>query len=139
MAQAVAAEAEIPPRFYTNLRKRIYKNVSDMNANGLGCWEWGGPKKTGANCGSVHLRLGMDRTTVNAPRASFIAFNEKFVLGDDISHCCHHSSCVNPSHLSHETHDINMAREQCRKPKQCSGHTNAHGEALKHCLFVEQQ
>ena len=77
---AAAAEAEISPKFYEKLRKRIVKNVSDVNANGLDCWEWCGPMKTGANYGTVHLRISTDRRNVNAHRASFIAYNSKSLL-----------------------------------------------------------
>ena len=58
---------------------------------------------------------------VNAHRASYIAFNEIFVLPLDISHCCHESSCVNPNHLSHEPHDINIERERERERERDVG------------------
>jgi hypothetical protein len=52
---------------------------------------------------------------VNAHRAAYVAFSNRYVLPYDISHCCHQSICVNPTHLSHEPHYIKMDRERCRK------------------------
>ena len=67
---------------------------------------------------------------VNAHRASYIAFNEKFLLPLDISHCCHEKLCVNPEHVSHEEHEVNMDREDCKEFKKCIGHGN-----YKPCVF----
>lgn len=135
MAEAASVGNEIPDRFYDRLRERMLRKISDKDANGMGCWEWSGAKKGGSNYGVVHLRIGIDRMVVHAHRASYIAFNRRFLLAYDISHCCHHSSCINPDHLSHEPHTINMDRERCRKAKTCSGHIGINGEALKQCLF----
>ena len=58
----------------------------------------------------------------------------------DISHCCHHSRCVNPDHLSHEPHDINRdrERERCREAGSCYGH-QADGKELKACILSKHQ
>ena len=130
-------KTEIPPKFYEDLRRRIQAKTPNKSAYGLGCWEWCGTKKRGSEYGVVHLTVGGDHLHVHAHRASYMAFNNKFILPYDISHCCHHGSCVNPNHLSHEPHDINMAREMCRNAESCFGHESG-GKALKPCIFADE-
>ena len=129
------AEDDIPSVFYDRLQKRILKYVGDKNWHGMGCWQWIGRKKSGGSYGIVHLRVGGDRMCVHAHRASYIACHRKFILPGEISHCCHHGGCVNPQHLEHEKHDINMDREKCRRARKCGGHTSSCGNVLKDCLF----
>ena len=126
-----------PPQFYENLRRRIDAKTPNKSANGVGCWEWCGTKKFSSAYGVVNLTVGGDHLCVHAHRASYMAFNNKFILPHDISHCCHHSLCVNPNHLSHEPHEINMARERCRRSGSCFGH-ESDGKPLKPCIFGDK-
>ena len=120
-------EREIPAQFFENLRRRIRAHTPNKSAFGMDCWEWSGTMKKGSSYGVVHLSVKGDHMKVHAHRASFIAFNNKFIFPYDISHCCHNSQCVNPDHLSHEPHSINMDRERF-------GHSND-GEHLKSCII----
>ena len=129
-------EDEIPQSFYDKLRTRVLAKTPNKDANGMGCWQWAGGLKTGGRYGTEYLHVGGDRMCVNAHRAAYIAFNRAFLLPFDISHCCHQSLCVNPNHLSHEPHDINMDRERCRKAGKCYGHYTD-GNGLKPCLFLQ--
>lgn len=44
------------------------------------------------------------------------------VLENQISHLCHHSSCVNPKHFTLETCKTNNQRKKCHIFWYCSGH-----------------
>lgn len=71
------------------------------------------------------------RKCVTAHRASYImAYHKRKDLSMEISHRCHQSLCVNPAHLSHETHEINVEREDCRRFKKCTGH-----DGVDPCIF----
>ena len=134
----MAMAEDLPSAFYDRLRRRMEKNVISKTAFNKGCWLWAGSMKSNSTYGTCYLSLPKgDRMRVNAHRASYIAFNEIFVLPLDISHCCHESSCVNPNHLSHEPHDINIERERCRKAGGCFGHSY-NGTQLKPCMFCEE-
>ena len=127
---------DIPPISYDNLKQCILAKTPNKNSYGMGCWEWEGTLKKGGRYGVIDLRIQGDRMRVHAHRGSYIAFNKKFLLPYDISHCCHHSRCVNPDHLSHEPHDINRDRERCREAGSCYGH-QADGKELKACIFKQ--
>ena len=129
-------DSEIPQIFYDKLKDRVLAKTPNKNSNNMGCWNWTGGMKKGGRYGIVYLRIKGDRMCVHAHRASYIAFNRKFILPYDISHCCHHSRCVNPDHLSHEPHDINIDRERCREVGSCCGH-QTDGEVLKACIFKQ--
>ena len=136
-------EAEIPPSFYESLRSRITSRVLSTEAFGKGCWEWGGTKKKLKNgkfaqYGTIVMNICGDRVNSHAHRASYIAFYSKFLLPYDISHCCHEARCVNPHHLEHEPHAINLAREECRKVGSCSEHRHE-GQPLKSCIFASKE
>ena len=38
----------------------------------------------------------------------------------ECSHLCHNKCCVNPEHITIETHEINMLRCHCKLQKMCS-------------------
>lgn len=123
----------IPLVFYERLRKRIVKN-SKTNCFNKGCWEWTGQLKNKTKYGKIDLQIGSDKLTSHAHRAAYIAYNNRFKLAYDVSHCCHEPGCVNPAHLEHEPHVINVGRERCRKAGLCLGHEHD-GKQLKPCIF----
>ena len=126
--------------FYERLRIRIVKWTPNKKAYNKGCWEWDGPRKSGSSYGTCNLYIpGGDQMRVNAHRASYIAHNQRFVLPYDISHLCHECKCVNPNHLSHETHAINMEREICCKAGGCTEHYHDDGSKLKSCIFAVEE
>ena len=99
-------------KFFKDLRARIERTVTKGAFASEECWEWKGA--TRAPDGRVKITfLGLQKT-VGAHRASYMAFNEVLDLPEDISHTCHMGLCVNPEHLSHEDHVVNMARAQCK-------------------------
>ena len=42
--------------------------------------------------------------------------------GQEVSHLCHNSLCVNPVHLSYEPHHVNNNRTLCMHENHCFGH-----------------
>ena len=112
-----------PERFYANLRRRIeQKSIKKALESGT-CWEWFGCKKAPDNkYGRISITFMGVSQSVGAHRASYMAFNEIFNLKNDISHICHQPSCVNPDHLSHEEHAVNLERAECREKGVCRGH-----------------
>jgi hypothetical protein len=134
LSNAMDPEAEIPQKFYDNMKCRIRTKAPNKKAFEKECWEWEGAMKLDSGYGIVHITIKGDRLCVHAHRAAYMAFNNKFILPYDISHCCHQSKCVNPDHLSHEWHSINMDREECRRVRKCSGH-EMDGRILKSCIL----
>ena len=67
---------------------------------------------------------GSSRFTVNAHVLSYFLHKETLPDSrkDCISHLCHNSKCVRPSHLSLEPMKINLKRSVCKKARQCFGH-----------------
>ena len=126
---------DIPQEFYDKLRRRVLAKIPNKSTNILGCWLWGGAYKKNSHYGIEYISIRGDRMCVGAHRAAYIAFNRKFCLPYDISHCCHNPACVNPAHLEHEMHCINMERERCREVVFCRGH-QMEGKNLKSCLFA---
>jgi hypothetical protein len=58
--------------------------------------------------------------SANAHQASHMTAKKYIDLPLDISHVCHKKLCVNPDHLSHEEHVVNVDREICRRKGQCT-------------------
>ena len=124
-------------KFFKDLRARIERMVTKGAFASEECWEWkGATRAPDDKYGRVKITfLGLQKT-VGAHRASYMAFNEVFDLPEDISHTCHMGLCVNPEHLSHEDHVVNMARAQCKaNASKCLGH-NFMGQVFKPCLPV---
>jgi len=108
-----------PAEFYADLRHRIELKISLIGD----CWEWTGYKKApDFKYGKISITFMGVNQKVGAHRASYMGFNETFNLTDDISHICHNKVCVNPNHLSHEPHEINMERERCKEKGVCKRH-----------------
>ena len=42
--------------------------------------------------------------------------------GEEISHLCHRSDCINIEHLNLESHKVNIERRACRTKSRCFGH-----------------
>ena len=42
--------------------------------------------------------------------------------GEDVSHLCHRTLCINTEHLKVEPHQINTQRRICKKRRKCCGH-----------------
>ncbi len=132
----MSEEDEIPHKFYERLRNRILSKVSNTSVFGMDCWEWSGEQKIGKNTnyGMIKLSLRGDTMHIHAHRASYMAFNEQFILPHAISRLCPHRQCVNPQHLTHECSTINQERERCHESGYCFGH-KWDGKVVKSCIF----
>lgn len=124
-----ASASDIPSEFYDALRRRVESHVK-KGAFNKGCWQWTGCLVKPGGYGRVHLTVKGDEMGVTSHRASYIAFKRMFILPHDISHRCHEKLCVNPDHLSHEPHSINLRRRACKQQTQCRGHGQ-----YKSCIF----
>ena len=114
------------PDFFDKLRKRIEEKVVDFEAfASKECWQWGAALKKGKEqYGKVHFMKDGEHFNTSAHRAMFVAAN-KVMPGDlrlDISHLCHEGLCVNPRHLVHEEHVVNVDRRACTESGVCRGH-----------------
>lgn len=69
------------------------------------CWDWTG-STTGSGYGEITVRKPV---IMIASRASWELANGPIPAGLEICHSCDRPSCVRPSHLSAETHAVNMA------------------------------
>ena len=121
---------DIPPTFYHRLQMRILSKVT-KHSFGQDCWMWIGSLRQDGRYGRVCLFLKGKRRYVNAHRAAYIAFNHRFDFPDDISHLCHKNLCVNPDHLVHEPHFMNLDRRNCVEAGICKGHGDH-----RPCLFL---
>ena len=74
---------------------------------------------------------------LGAHRASYMAFNQCIDLPHDISHVCHRKKCVNPAHLSHEEHHVNIEREICRVRGHCTDNHISKDGKDKTCTFIK--
>ena len=121
--------------FFARLRERILKNIERDQGNSLECWIWQGSKKApDGKYGRIRITFMGVTQSVGAHRAAYMAFNESFNLDHDVSHLCHNTLCVKPSHLSHEERSVNAERSACVPQGFCVGHSSK-GQMLKPCII----
>lgn len=120
---------------FKKLRDRVMRKMDNHSKmeNCCFCWIWTGGMRTDGRYG----QLKVAGRVVNAHRASYMAFKEYIDLPLDISHICHNRLCVNPHHLSHEEHDVNIDREGCRAAGRCTSHRSQQGTLYKPCVFKQ--
>jgi len=82
-----------------------YIEQSSIPEPNSGCWIW---LNGVGNYGYGQCRL-LNGPSMNASRASYIAFHGSVEDGMDVDHKCRNPICVNPDHLQAITH-----RENCR-------------------------
>lgn len=116
--------------FFSKLDKLITSKSRPM---AQGCIEWTG-KLTKSGYGSVQLTLPgasqHNRLHTTAHRAAYMLKNKVLHLTKineqgktlEISHLCHCPYCVNPEHLTLETHATNVERRMCKNGRICIGH-----------------
>ena len=91
-----------------------------------GCVEWRGGRS--GPYGVMKLKFFRFPTSkvMRVHRVQYMITSKNFDLNPQmhVSHLCHNSLCINENHLSYETREINMQREQCKHfiPKHCIGH-----------------
>jgi len=115
---------------YDNLRWRVESKSEQHNDETCcGCWIWTGGLRSDGRYGV----LWVAGRSVNAHRASYMAAKKCNDLPHDISHLCHNNMCVNPRHLVHEEHSVNVERQYCRQIGHCT--VTVHTSSDKKCIF----
>jgi len=117
------------------LEQKTDKHTDEHAVCHCGCWIWA----AGMDADRRYGKLWVTGRTVGAHRASYMAFNHRIDLPLDVSHVCHRKKCVNPGHLSHEEHNVNIEREACKRNGQCTdNHRSPDGKvAYKICTFIK--
>ena len=123
--------SQISPEGYAKLNKKWCRFLSDpkkVYENDKGCWIW-----LGAQTGGVSYREddkypaikvwevdGGSFTCRGNIIAHFLATSQvPHPFRTCISHRCHHSLCLNPRDLIHETLADNSKRQDCRRRGSC--------------------
>lgn len=88
-----------------SLNRRLWRRVDKSNVDG--CWIWRGSRCSG---GYGQLRLsGRDGRRIGAHRASLLIATGAIRTDLEVLHACDNKLCVNPAHLSQDTHQRNMS------------------------------
>jgi len=100
------------------------------------CLHWGGETYT-SGYGAFRFTFSKKRYKVRVHRFLFFITNNFDLTSDSqVSHICHHKTCINLDHLSLEDAGVNMQRLICFNavPQHCIGHGDA-----RHCIFEENE
>ena len=113
-------------------------------ADGRGCRVWRGARtqsKPGAPPYGIIRTKPPGATNRKALRVHVLAYVTSDISARrtimrkktcDVSHICHTSLCIDPSHLSVESRSINNCRRTCRSNGDCQGH----GLQYPDCLII---
>jgi hypothetical protein len=79
------------------------------------CWEWKSSKNPNGYGTFWYIK-----SSILAHRFAYEAEVDDIPYGLEVCHSCDNHACVNPSHLSPETHDVNM-KDMVNKNRQSQG------------------
>lgn len=109
------------------------RNDGTISDSQGGCHLWNGATSDRSErYGKVMLCEGGVRFSIGVHvLCFFLATSIAPSKGDDVSHLCHNTLCVNPAHLTLEPHKMNMERRRCKREQVCCGH-----EPRPSCFFL---
>ena len=133
MAAPLASFRDFPDQYLQEKKKFInfLYSTDDIKIDKNGCHQWEKACSGRKRCrrilkrgyGVMKLTCGGKSRTVLVHKLVYYLHNgRECTPGEDISHLCHKTDCVNPAHLNLEPHLVNMQRTVCKDQRFCTKH-----------------